>query len=187
MQQHFFFFFGGGCDFRIAIQVNEKITFYWSINSNTHWKKGAYIVFLCCCSVIQSCPTLWNPVDWSMPGFSVLHHFTELVQTHDHWVGDTIKTFHPRHPLLLVNSIFPSIRIFSNGSALSIWWPSIRASTSASVPPMNIQDWFPLGLTGLIVFVVQGTLKGLLQHHSSKVSILFFYFLFLFILFLNFT
>ena len=54
--------------------------------------------------------------------------------------------------LLLLPSIFPSIRIFSNESVLSIRWPSIGVSPSASVLPMNIQDWFPLGLTGLVSF-----------------------------------
>ena len=54
------------------------------------------------------------------------------------------------HPLLLLPSIFPSIRVFSNKSALRIRWPKIRASASASVLPVNIQDWFPLGLTDWI-------------------------------------
>ena len=50
-----------------------------------------------CCSVAQSCPTLCNPMDCSMPGFPVLHHFPEFPQTHVHWVSDTIQ---PSHPLL---------------------------------------------------------------------------------------
>ena len=53
-------------------------------------------------------------------------------------------------PLLLLPSIFPSIRVFSNESVLHIRWPSTRAPASASVLPMNIQDWFPWRLTGLI-------------------------------------
>ena len=68
-------------------------------------------------------------------------------------------------PLLLLLSIFPSIRIFSNESAL-IRWPNIGASASVSVLPMNIQGWFPLELTGLIT--LQGTLKSLL--HSTTVQ-----------------
>ena len=68
-------------------------------------------------------------------------------------------------PLLLLPSTFPSIRVFSKESALPNRWPDI--GVSASVLPMNIQDWFPLGLT-----TVQGTLKSLLQHHSSKASVL---------------
>ena len=74
------------------------------------------------------------------------------------------------HPLLFLSPIPPSIRVFSNESVLHIRWPNIRASASASVLPMNIQDWFPLGLISLLS--VQGTLKSLLQHHSSKASIL---------------
>ena len=73
-------------------------------------------------------------------------------------------------PLLLLPSIFPSIRVFSNESVLHISWPKYWSFSSASVLPMNIQDWFPLELTGILV--VQGTLKSLLQHHSSTVSIL---------------
>ena len=61
---------------------------------------------------------------------------------------------------------FPMSRLFTSGDQ------NIGASASASVIPMNIQDWFPLGLTGLISFLVQGTLKSLLQHHSSKASVL---------------
>ena len=73
-------------------------------------------------------------------------------------------------PLLLLPSIFPSIRVFSNESVLHISWPKYWSFSSASVLPMNIQDWFPLELTGILV--VQGTLKSLLQHHSSTASIL---------------
>ena len=74
-------------------------------------------------------------------------------------------------PLLLLPSIFPSMRIFSNESALHIRWSKYWASASASVLPMNIQDWFPLGWTGWIALQSKG-LSSLLQHHSSKTSIL---------------
>ena len=97
-------------------------------------------------SVTQSCPTLCDPMDYSTLGFPVHHQLLELTQTHVHWVGDAIQ---PSHPLLLP-SIFPSIRVSSNESVLCIRWPSIGASALASVLPMNVQDWFPLGLTGLI-------------------------------------
>ena len=72
------------------------------------------------------------------------------------------------HPLLLLPSIFPSIRVFSNDSCGQI----IRASASASVLPMNIQDLFSVGLIGFDLLAVQGTFKSLLQHHNSKASIL---------------
>ena len=74
------------------------------------------------------------------------------------------------HPLLLY-SIFPSIRVFSNRSAHCIRWQSIGLSASTSVLPMNIQDRFPLGWTGWISLQCK-TLKRLLHHYSSKASIL---------------
>ena len=75
------------------------------------------------------------------------------------------------HALLLLPSIFPSIRVFSNESVLWIRWPNIGVSASTSVLPMNIQDWFPLGLTGWISLQSKGLSKSLLQHHSSKASV----------------
>ena len=75
------------------------------------------------------------------------------------------------HPLLLLTSVFPSIRVFYNGWALCIRCQRTGASASALVLPMNIQGWFPLWLTGLIS-LNQGTLKNLLQHHNLKSSIL---------------
>ena len=81
-----------------------------------------------------------------------------------------------RRPLFLPLPISPSIRVFSNESTLTmtqLWGGQITGvSALASVLPMNIQDWFPPGLTNLISLQVQGTLKSLLQHHSSKASIL---------------
>ena len=74
-------------------------------------------------SVTQSCLTLCDPTDCSMPGFPVHHHFPELVQTHVHHIGDAIQPSHPLSPLLLLPSIFPSTRVFSNESVLHIRWP----------------------------------------------------------------
>ena len=86
------------------------------------------------------------------PGFPVLHYFPELAQTHDHWVSNAIQPPCPHHPLLLLPSIFASIRVFSNESA----GQSIGASASASVFPVDIQDWFPLGRTGWISLQSKG-------------------------------
>ena len=99
----------------------------------------------------------------------VLHYLPALAPTHDHWVGDGIQS---SHPLLLLPSIFPSIRVFSNELALCIRWPKYW-SFSFSISPSNEHsgqtslrfDWFDL-------LAVQGTLKRLLQHHNSKASIL---------------
>ena len=92
-----------------------------------------------------------NPMDCSTPGFPVLHGLPEFAQIHVHQVGDAIQPSHC-FPLLLLPSIFPSIRmnqLFTSGGQ------SIGASASASVLPMNIQGWFPLGLTGLISLLFQ--------------------------------
>ena len=75
------------------------------------------------------------------------------------------------HPLLLLSSVFPSIRVYSNESALCIWWPSFGASASASVLPMNVHGEFPFRIDWFDL-AVQGTLKSLFRHHSSKASIL---------------
>ena len=98
-------------------------------------------------SVTQSCLTVCHPMDCSTPGLPVHHQLLEPTQTHVHWTGDAIQ---PSHPLLLPPSIFPRIRVFSNDSVLRIRWPSTGVSASASVFPVNIQDWFPLGWTGWI-------------------------------------
>ena len=75
------------------------------------------------------------------------------------------------YPLLLLLSIFPIISVFSNKWLFSSGGQSIGASASTSVLPMNIQCWFPLGLTGLI-FLQTKEFSSLFQHHSSKASIL---------------
>ena len=128
---------------------------------------------ICCfCSVAPSCLALCDPMDCSMPRFPVLHHLLDLAQTHVHCVGDAIP---PSHPLLSPYPpafYFHSIRVFSNESALCIRWPK-DWSFSFSVSPSNEHyglisfriDWLDL-------FAVQGTLKSLLQHCSSKTSIL---------------
>ena len=112
-----------------------------------------------------------NPIDCSTRGFRVLHQLQELAETHVHQVGDAIQ---PSHPLLSPSpspSIFPSFRVFSNEKFFALGGRSIRVSASASVFPVNVQDWFALGLTGWISLQSKG-LKSLLQHHSSKASIL---------------
>ena len=107
-------------------------------------------------SVAQSCPTLCNPMKCSTPGLPVHHQLPEFTQTHVHWVGDAIQ---PSHALLSPSplpSIFPSIRVFSNESALRIRWPKYW-SVSFSISPSNeYQDWFPLVLMGLISLQSKG-------------------------------
>ena len=122
-------------------------------------------------SVTHLCPTLCNPMYCSMPGFPVHHQLPEPTQTRGHRVSDAIQPSHLCRPLLLLPSIFPSIRVFSSESALHIKWPkywsfsfSIRSSNEYSGLISFRMDWLDL-------LAVQGTLKSLLQHHSSKASI----------------
>ena len=103
----------------------------------------------CCCSVAQLYLTLCKPMDCSMSGFPVLHYLLEFAQTHDHWVSVVIQPFHPLFSLSPLASIFPSIRVFSMSWLFPLGGQRIGAS--ASVLPMNIQCWFLLGLTGLIL------------------------------------
>ena len=108
-------------------------------------------------------------MDCSIPGFPVPHHPPKFAQVHVHWISDAIQ---PYHPLLCLPSIFPSIRVFSNELAVHIRWPKYW-NFSFSISPSNKYsglisfriDWFDL-------LDVQGNLKSLLQHHSSKASIL---------------
>ena len=123
-------------------------------------------------SVAQLCPTLCDPMDCSTQGHPVQHQLPELTHTHVHWVGDAIQHTILCHPLLLLLSIFPSIGIFSSESVLRIRWPkywSFSFSVSPSNEPPGLisfrMDWLDL-------LAVQGTLKSLLQHHSSKAPIL---------------
>ena len=99
-----------------------------------------------CCSVAKSSLTLCNAMACSTPVFPVLHYLESLKLTSTESVRPANHLI-LCHPLLFQPSIFPSIRVFSNGSALCIRGQSTGASASASVLPVNIQDWFSLGLT----------------------------------------
>ena len=125
-----------------------------------------------CCSVAKSCLTLCDPMDCSTAGFPVFHYPLELAQTHVHQVSDAIQ---PSHPLSSPSP--PAFNLsqhqgLSSESALPIRWPKYW-SFSFSISPSNEYsglisfriDWFD-------PFAVQGTLKGLLQHHSLKTAVL---------------
>ena len=108
----------------------------------------------------------------STSGFPVHHQLQELPQTHIHRVGDAIQPSHPCRPLLLLPSVFPSIRVFSNELALHIRWPKCW-SFSFNVSPSNEHPGLiSFRVDRLDLLAVQGSLKSLLQYHSSKVSLL---------------
>ena len=96
---------------------------------------------------------LCNPTDCSTSGSPFLHYLLEFDQIHVQWVGDAISNhFIFCHTLLLLPSIFPSIRVFSNELALHIRWPKDWSLSFSISPSMGIQGWFPLELTGLTSF-----------------------------------
>ena len=126
-----------------------------------------------CCSVAQSCPTLCDPLNRSTPGLPVLYYISQSLLK-----LMSIQSMMPPNylilcrPLLLLPSLFPSIRVFSKEAALHIRWPedwSFICGTSPSNESSGLIssriDWFDL-------LILQETLKSLLQHHSSKASIL---------------
>ena len=145
----------------LIIKHTLKISLFTSYNGNLYYIFASQISppSVQFSSVTQSCPTLCNPMDCSMPGFPVHHQLPELTQTHVHWVSDPIQ---PSHPLSS-----PSPRAFSLSQH-----QGLHQMAKVSVLPMNIQDWFPLGCTGWISLQSKELSKSLLQHHSSKASIL---------------
>ena len=118
-------------------------------------------------SVAQSCLTLCDPMNHSTPGLPVHYQLLESTQTHVHWVGDAIQ---PSHPLSSPSP--PSIRVFSNESVLRIRWPKYWSFNFNISPSNEHPGLISFRMDCLDLFVVQGTLKSLLQHHSSKASIL---------------
>ena len=121
----------------------------------------AHFFSSCCCSVTKLCLILRQPVDCSTPGFPVPHHLSEFAQIHVHCIRDATQPSHPLSPLLLLPSVLPSIRVFSDVSALHFRCQSIGASASASVPPVIVQGRFPLRLTGLICYSVSAETRHL--------------------------
>ena len=126
----------------------------------------------CCCSVAQSCLTLCNLMDCSTPGFPVLHHLPEFAQTHVQRVGDASNHLILCRPLLPWPSILPCIRVYSNESALHIRWPKYWSFSFSISPSNEYSGLISFGIDWFDLFTIQGTLKSLLQHHSSKISVL---------------
>ena len=100
------------------------------------WTRLWYPGYFQFSSVAQSCPTLCSPMDCSTSGLPVHHQLPKFTQTQVHWFGDAIQPSHPLLPLLLLASIFPSIRVSSNESVLHIRWPKYW-SFSFSIRPCN--------------------------------------------------
>ena len=136
------------------------------------------LVLLYCCSVIQSCPTLCDPMDCSTPGFLVHHCLLEFVQTHVHWLGDAIQPSHPLSSPFCCLQSFPASGSLLMSQFFASGGQSTGTSALASVFPMNIQGWFPLGLTSLISLQSKGLSRlfsntTVQKHQPSVLSLLY--------------
>ena len=127
--------------------------------------------FISISSVTQLCLTLCDPMDCSMPGLPV-HHFWSLLKLMP--IKLVMLSNHLTHcgPLFLLPSIFPSIRVLSNESVLHIRWPKYWSFSLSISPSSEYSGLISFRIDWLDLLAVQGTLKSLLQHHSSKASIL---------------
>ena len=108
----------------------------------------------------------------STPGLPVHHQLPEFTQTHVHQVSDAIQPSHPLYPLLFPPSIFPSLKVVSNESVLRIRWPKFWSFSFSISPSNEYSGLISFRMDWLDLLAVKGTLKSLLQHHSSKASIL---------------
>ena len=114
-------------------------------------------------------------MDCSVPGFPVLHYLSESAQTHVKLIsidGDAIQSPHTLLPPLLLPSIFPSIRVFSNKCALCLRWPKYWSFSFSISPSSEYTELMSFRIDWFDLLAVQETLKSLLQYHSSKASLL---------------
>ena len=123
-------------------------------------------------SVTQSCPALCDPMDCSKPGLPIHHQLPELAQTHVHRVGDAIQPSHPLSTLSPPTFNLSQHQVFSNESVLHIRWPKYWSFSFNISPSIEYSGLISFRINWLDLLAVQGTLKSLLQHHSSKASIL---------------
>ena len=121
-------------------------------------------------SVTQLCPTLCDPMNRSIPGLPVHHQLPEFTQTHVHRVGMPSSHLILCHPLLFLPLIPPSIKVFSNESTLHMRWPKYWSFSFSIIPSKEHPGLISFRMDWLDLLAVQGTLKSLLQHHSSKAS-----------------
>ena len=146
------------------------------------WNQSQYSSILCgvhpiwssvqFSSVAQSCPTLCDPMNCSMPDLPIHYQLPEFTQTHIHRVSDAIQPSHPLSSPSPLPPIRTSIRVFSNESTLHMRWPKYWNFSFSISPSKEHPGLISFRMDWLDLLAVQGTLKSLLQHHTSKASIL---------------
>ena len=146
--------------------------------SSTHeWIKKSWYIYTMeysvhFSSVAQSCPNVCNPMDCSTPGCPVHHQILGLEQTHVHWSMMPSNHLILCHSLLLLPSIFPSLKVFSNESGFHIRWSKYWTFNFSVSPSSEYSIMISLRADWLELLEVQRILKRLLQHHNSKAPIL---------------
>ena len=120
----------------------------------------------CCCSVAKLCLTLCDPMDCSIPGFPVHHISQSLLKLMSIMLVIPSNYLIFCHPLLLLPSLFPRNRVFSNESALPIRWPKFWSFIFSISPSNEYSGLISFKMDWLDLLAVQGTLKSLLLHHS---------------------
>ena len=124
----------------------------WKSHSYINW----FLIHVTCCSVVQLCPTLCEPIDCSTPGLPVLHHLPKFAQVHVHCISDGVQQSYPLTPSSPL-ALSPSQHLgLIHWVSYSHQMTKTRASASASVLLLSIQGWFLLRLTSLIPLLSEG-------------------------------
>ena len=121
-------------------------------------------------SVIQSCPTLCDPMNCSTPVLPVHHKLLEFTQTHAHWVGDAIQPSHPVFPFSSCPQALLCIRVFSNESTLHLRWPKYWSFSFSISPSSEHPGLISFRMDWVDLLAVQGTLKSPLQHQFKSIN-----------------
>ena len=140
--------------------------------ANNHMKRCSILLAIQLSSVTQSCLTLCDPMDCSMPGLPVHHQFPEFTQAHVHWVSDAIQKSHPLSAPSPPAFNPSQHQGFSSEWVLCTRWPKYWSFSFSINPSNEYSGLISFRMDWLAHLAVQGTLKSLLQHHSSKASFL---------------
>ena len=146
------------------ITLKMYILNYWQKGKYTIWYLGGIFSYkrdIACCSVAQLGLTLGDTINCSMPSLPVPHHLPKFAQVHVHCIGDAIQPSLLWHPLLLLRSIFLSIRDFSIESVVCIRWPKYWSFSFSISSSNEYSGSISLKIDGFYLFAVQGDFRSL--------------------------
>ena len=155
----------------IKMPISQQVFLPFCVKLHT-FTYSCLFTIICCCAVTKLCPTLCNPMDCSTPGLPVLHHLLEFAQIHVQSVMLSNHLILCPTTLFLLPLVFPSTRVFSNESALSITCPKYWSFRFSISPSNGYLALISFRIDGFDLLAVHGTLQSLLQLHNLKASIL---------------